>query len=89
MSRVKGGNNIIKEQLVFEKETVLSFHKGFVLTTTQSAEIDALLAEHDFDGLEHFLAQHFEEEDVSMVRPMIECQKRLEKSGYYKSTERL
>ncbi len=82
MSVVNHGCNIEMLQRVFEKDYVLNFHKGFVLTDHQYQEVKAYLDAHDFNAVEKFLEKNFSS-DVSIVRGMLENQKRLKKEGYY------
>lgn len=82
MSIKKGGNNVIASIRVYEKDYLLEFHKGFVLTEAQYGEVVGHLQRHDFDALENFLRANFTD-DAEMVQSMIEHQKKLKQEGYY------
>lgn len=83
MSVKKGGNNITASHRLYEKDYVLEFHKGFVLTNEQFNEVNGYLNTQDFEALEKFLKKHFESDEF-MVHAMIEHQKKLKQDGYYK-----
>jgi hypothetical protein len=77
-----GGNNVTAQLRVYEKDYVLEFHKGFVLTEAQYGEVVGYLKTHDFDRLETFIRDNFAE-DAPIVQSMLAHQKKLKKDGYY------
>ena len=84
MSIHEGGNNVSAGMRVYEKDYVLEFHKGFVLTENQHQEVVGYLKSHDFDALESFLKRNFAH-DAPIVSSLLEHQKKLKREGYYGS----
>ena len=83
MSANAGGSNSGAGIRLYEGDYTLDFHKGFILSKAQFSKVVKMLEKVDIDGIEAFLKKEFPE-DAPIVASILEHQRKLKASGYYK-----